>query len=105
MRHKSRGLRFDTVVDFDLNDESGYRVFVAQEGDKNFLRIEGFHNAEQVSIARDADEEEVKETADVLARLDELQVFNALHGSWIYEINESTAERFRVRKNDLIENS
>lgn len=100
-----QGLRFGTIVEVSLKDESGYQVRIAESGDKHYLQIESFHNAQQVSIARDADEEEVKETADVLARMDELQEFNALHGSWIYEISESIADRFRVRRSDLMENT
>lgn len=100
-----QALRFDTIVEVSLADDSGYQVRLAESDGKHYLQIEAFHTAEQVSIARDADEEEVKETADVLARMDELQVFNNLHGSWIYEVNESTADRFRVRRSDLMENS
>lgn len=98
-----QGLRFDRVVEYDLPDDSGYRVEVAERDGEHYLQITGFHRAEQLSIARDAGEEEVKETADALARMDELQRFNNLHGSWIYQIGESTAKRFRVDKSDLVE--
>ena len=49
------------------------------------------------------DEEEVKEKSEILARGDEIQKFNEFHGSWIYEVSESTADKFRVKARDLVE--
>ncbi len=97
------GLQFITQVEFALNDDSGYQIALAERGGKYFLKVQGFHQAQRVSIARDADLEEVKKTADVLARIDELQRFNTLHGSWIYEVSEGTATKFRVTQKDLFE--
>lgn len=98
-----RNLRFTHQVIFDLPDDSGYNVEVAREGDKHYLRIQGFHRNPQVQITLDADEEEVKEKSEILARGDEIDKFNEFHGSWIYEVSESTADKFRLSASDLVE--
>lgn len=100
-----QGLAFNRSLEIELDDGSGYVVAVAQQGDRHYLRIEGFHTSENLSIARDADEEEVKETSEVLQRMDELQSFNAFHGSWVYEVTDITAERIDVTPSDLVENA
>ena len=53
----------------------------------------------------DAGDEEVKQTADVLKRLDELKEFNQFHGSWVYEVSKSTADKFRLKRSELMENA
>lgn len=101
-----QGLYFDSSVEIDLKDESGYLVSVAAKGDdKHYLRIQGYHNAGQLSIAVDADEEESKKVADQLKRQNEIQDFNAFHGSWIYEVTETTAEKVKVTAKDLVEDA
>jgi len=94
-----------TAVEVYLNDDSGYVVDVATSGEKHYLKIEGFHQAERVEIARDAGDEEVKQTADTLARIDELQKFNAFHGSWVYEVTEYVAKKFLVTRDELMEDA
>jgi Domain of unknown function (DUF4340) len=98
-----QNLAFTHEVTFDLQDDSGYIVDVAKSGDKHYLRIQGFHRTPQVQITLDADEEEVKEKSEILARGDEINKFNDLHGSWIYEVSESTADKFRLSASDLVE--
>ena len=100
-----QGLYFDSGVEIDLKDNSGYRVSVAAEGDKHYLQIQGYHNAGQLSIAVDADEEEAAEVADQLQRQNEIQDFNDFHGSWIYEVTETTANRVNVGAGDLVEDA
>ncbi|MEM7354227.1 MAG: DUF4340 domain-containing protein [Acidobacteriota bacterium] len=99
------GLLFDAGLDIDLKDESGYQVEVANKGDKHYLRIQGFHSAGQLSIALDAGDEETAEVADQLKRQNEIQDFNDFHGSWIYEVTETTADRVRVSARDLVEDA
>ena len=100
-----QGLAFDASVEIDLEDESGYRVAVASKDDKHYLRIQGYHTAGQLSIAVDADEEESKRVADQLQRQNETQDFNAFHGSWIYEVTETTADKVRLAASDLVEDA
>lgn len=100
-----QGLLFDSSVEIDLDDESGYAVAVASQGDKHFLRIRGYHKAGQLSIAVDADEDEAAQVADQLERQNEIQDFNAFHGSWIYEVTETTADKVRVEPSDLMEDA
>ncbi len=100
-----QGLYFDSAVEIDLEDESGYQVAVAAKGDKHYLRIQGYHNAGQLSIAADADEEEAAKVADQLKRQNEIQDFNTFHGSWIYEVTETTANRVSVEPADLVEDA
>lgn len=97
------GLRFEPPVEIVLDDGSGYRLEVAAQDEKHYLRIVGFHTAGRIEVAMDASEEEVRETSEVLVRADEINAFNQLHGSWIYEIPSFTADKLRLQRTDLIE--
>ena len=102
------GLVFDNRVDVHMRNGSIYVVEVAQKADKHYLRIQGAHEAAErggVSIARDASDEEVKETSEVLEALDKLQTFNAFHGSWVYEVTETVADKVRLQPSDLVEDA
>ena len=102
-------LAFDTQVRVDLEDDSGYNLELAEGGTeddkKYYLKIRGFHVVHQLTIDRYADDEEVKATADTLARIDELKEFNRFHGSWIYEISEGTADKIKIAASDLVEDA
>ena len=99
------GLVFDASVEVDLKDESGYQVAVANKGDKHYLKIQGYHKAGQLTIAVDAGDEETADVADKLKRQNEIQDFNDFHGSWIYEVTETTADRLRLGMQDLVEDA
>ncbi len=98
-----QGLVFDHKVTYEMKDQSVYEVEVAERGDKHYLRIRGSHRTPEVQISLEADEEEVKEKSDLLVRADEMQQFDEFHGSWVYEVSESTADKFRVTASDLVE--
>ncbi|MEM9599069.1 MAG: hypothetical protein AAGD06_32680, partial [Acidobacteriota bacterium] len=99
------GLAFDTSVEFLLDDGSGYLVSLAQSGDKHFLKVEAFHTAGRIMIAQDADEDEVRETSEILERADEIQLWNAFHGSWVYGVTDVVANRFRGTAAELVEDA
>ena len=96
-------LAFTHRVTYDMKDGAVYEVEVAERDDKHYLRIRGSHRTPQVQISLEADEEEVKEKSELLARADEMQEFDDFHGSWIYEVSESTADKFRGKAPDLVE--
>ncbi|MEM6793231.1 MAG: DUF4340 domain-containing protein [Acidobacteriota bacterium] len=98
-------LVFDRQIEVLLEDGSGYVLQSAERGDRHFLRLEGFHTAGRITIAQDASDEEVQETSELLERADELQRFNAFHGSWIYEVTVNTADRVRATRDDLLEDA
>ena len=100
-----QGLSFDRQLIVDLKDQSGYQLAVAQRDDKHYLRIQGFHRALPETIALDADEEQVRETSEALSRGDEINEFNEFHGSWIYEVTETTADKVRMVASDLVEDA
>ena len=110
-----QGLEFDSRIDVELSDKSGYVIEVAQRDDKHYLRLMAFHEDEQAEFFRRsgrvqldleaASEDEVRETSETLARSDELVAFNELHGSWVYEVTSTIAERIRVARSELMEDS
>ena len=102
---EAQGLVFDRQIEVQLDDGSGYVLESAARGDRHYLRIGAFHTAGRISIAQDASEEEVRETSEVLERADELQGFNAFHGSWVYEVTVNTADRVRATKSDLLDDA
>lgn len=97
------GLQFAKPVKFLLDDQSGYALFLAQKGETHYMKIQGTFDVGQIQIGRDETEEELKEKSEILSRSEELQKFNSLHGSWVYEISESTAKKFLKTKNQLLE--
>ncbi len=100
-----QGLYFDSAVEIELEDGSGYQVAVATKGDKHYLRIQGFENYGQLVVSPDDDEETTARIAEQLKRQTEIDGFNTFHGSWIYEVTETTANRVKVKKSDLYENA
>ncbi len=100
-----RTLRFDREVKVDLSDDSGYQLLLAEADDKHYLRVQGYHKAQEVSITREAGDEEVQQTADTLERINELQDFNGFHGSWVYEISEGTANKLQLKRSELMEDA
>lgn len=104
-----QGLAFDTSLEIELKDGTGYvldlaRVEGADDGEsKSYLRIRGFNSTEQVYIDRDASEDQVRETSELLERADELVDFNEYHGSWIYEVTSTVADRVGVEASELVD--
>jgi hypothetical protein len=93
-----RGLGFQMNLEVELKDSSGYRLATAKKGDKSFLRISGFHKVTGVQVSRDETEEELEEKADILERSAEIESFNSFHGSWVYQISDTTAEKIGLKK-------
>ncbi len=100
-----QGLYFDSAVDVELKDESGYQVQVAAKGDKHYMRIRGYDNYGQLTVSPDDDEETTARIAEQLKRQTEIDDFNAFHGSWIYEITETIANRVKVKSAELVEDA
>lgn len=98
-----RELEFERALQVDLDDGSGYVLSVASKDDRNFLKIRGFNEVQQVAISREESEEELQEKAEKLTRADEIEDFNSFHGSWVYEISDWTAEKLELERNDLID--
>jgi len=96
------GLVFDRELRFELDDRSGYVLRLAQAGDEHYLTVEGFLAADRIEVSAEDTEEKNQENAELLKRANEIQDFNQLHGSWVYEISESTADKLRLSKADLL---
>jgi hypothetical protein len=86
-----------------LDDDSGYAVMLADQGDRLFLRVSSFLNVDQITITREESDEELKEKSEILKRNQEVQEFNNYHGSWVYEVTEAVGSKFRLRLSDLLE--
>jgi hypothetical protein len=94
-------LEFNDSFRFDLADQSGYYVSVATDGERELIRVTGFFGVERIEIGQDTSDEELKEKADVLKRSDEINQFNAYHGSWVYELEGFDGDKLRLRARDL----
>ncbi len=84
-------------------DKSGYAVMVAESGEDTFMRISAFLGVDRIELGEDEDDEGLKEKSEILKRNDEVQRFNSYHGSWVYQLTESTAEKMVMRRADLLE--
>lgn len=98
-------LAFEQALRVDLKDQSGYVVSTAEKDDRHFLRIAGYHSVQRIEIDREETEEQLQEKADVLHRAEDIGDFNTFHGSWVYEIPSSTAEKLELQKADLLESA
>lgn len=97
------GLEFADTFRFDLADQSGYYVSVATDGDRELIRVTGYFGVDRIEVARDSSDEELEEKAAVLKRSDEINQFNAYHGSWVYELESFDGDKLRLRARDLRE--
>jgi hypothetical protein len=97
------GLDMRQVADVRLTDGSGYRLAVAERDGEHFLQVSGYHTVNRMSVDRDESTEELENKAEILARADEISRFNRFHGSWIYRINDTTADKLALTKADLIQ--
>jgi hypothetical protein len=98
-----QGLTFRPALRIELDDSTGYVLESAEQGEDRFLRISGFHTVDRVEITRDESEEELKEKADLLTRVDEVKAFNDFHGSWVYQVPSHIAAKMDLTKADLME--
>jgi len=96
-----RDLAMRQVADVRLTDGSGYRLALAERDGEHYLQIIGYHTVNQVSVDRDETTEELEDKAEILARADEISRFNRFHGSWVYRVNQSTADKLLLQKADL----
>jgi hypothetical protein len=98
-----RGLAPEPIADVRLTDGSGYRLALAVRDGEHYLQIAGYHTVDRVAVDRDESTEELEDKAEILARADEISRFNRFHGSWIYRINETTADKLSLEMADLIQ--
>ncbi len=98
-----RGLALRQVADVRLTDGSGYRLAVAERDGEHYLQITGYHTVNQVSVDRDESTEELEDKAAILSRADEISRFNQFHGLWVYRISTTTADKFSLQKDDLMQ--
>ncbi len=98
-------LAFERILNVDLKDGSGYELLMAIRDEKRYLQIRGFHAVERVEIARDTPEDELREKAEMLSRSDEMKAFDAIHGSWVYELTEYVGAKFDLTRADMLENA
>lgn len=100
-------LAFNTRVQVDLKDGTGYVAELAKKDGKYFLKIEGTFDqaADEAArrIGQNESEEELKKKSDTLTRNDEIRTFNNFHGSWVYQLSEYVGKKFDNSKKDLIE--
>jgi hypothetical protein len=99
-------LRFDPLLRFELDDQSGFVVYHATDGeDGHFVRINGFFGVDRIEIDRDTPDEELQEKSLLLKRADEIDSYNRYHGSWVYRLQDYDAEKLEVRASDLVAGS
>ncbi|HVS66842.1 MAG TPA: DUF4340 domain-containing protein [Thermoanaerobaculia bacterium] len=99
-------LRFAPVLRFELDDQSGFVVYHATDGeDRDFVRINGFFGVDRIEIDRDTPDEELEEKSELLKRADEIDAYNQYHGSWVYQLQDFDAEKLDLRASDLIAES
>jgi hypothetical protein len=98
-----RDLAFERSLRVSLADDTSYTLSTATRGDRTFLQVRGDHSIGQVMITLTTPEDELRDKADQLTRAEEIGKFNEFHGSWVYEIPKTTADKLALRRSDLVE--
>jgi hypothetical protein len=98
-----RDLSFTPSLTVELKDGSSYRIATARSADQVYLQIAGFHSVDRVMVRQDESDEELEQKAELLSRADEVARFNAYHGSWVYLIPQTAAEKLAMKKADLLQ--
>ncbi len=96
-------LRFATSHTFNLDDQSGYVIESATQGDDTFIRVRGLFNVDRLEVSQDETDEQLEEKADVLRRSEEIAQFDQYHGSWVYKLSSSDGEKFAIARAALVE--
>lgn len=96
------GLTFDRELTFNLDDNSSYVVQTSKKGERYFMKIRAAYEIERIELSREDTDEQLQEKSEVLSRAEEVSKFNAFHGSWVYELTEPVAQKFRVSKAELL---
>ena len=96
-------LPFEPVLNYTLDDQSGYVLSHARQGDEHFLRVTATFAVERIEITREETDEELKDKSEVLKRSDEVAQFNGYHGSWVYRLAEFDGEKLELAAADLRE--
>ena len=96
-------LPFAQALRIDLDDESGYIVSYAGADERHFVKLTGYFNVTQIELDQEDQDDELRDKADVLRRADEIQQFNAYHGSWVYELADFDGDKLALRAADLTE--
>ena len=65
--------------------------------------MSGYLSVDRVTVSQEDTDDDLQEKSDVLKRSDEINQFNAYHGSWVYQLSETEAAPFALRKQDLLE--
>ncbi len=98
-----RDLDFAQALRVDLDDQSGYLVSYAKLGDRRFTKITGIFTVDRIEVGLDESDEELKDKAGILKRSDEINQFNAYHGSWVYELESFDGEKLELLAKDIVE--
>ncbi len=96
-------LPFAQALRIDLDDESGYIVSYAGADERHFVKLTGYFNVTQIELNQEDQDDELQDKADTLRRADEVQQFNAYHGSWVYELADFDGDKLTLRASDLTE--
>lgn len=96
------GLTFDNSVVYKLDDNSSYTVQTSKKGERYFLKIRAAFDVERIELSREDTDEELEGKSKILERSEEVRTFNEFHGSWVYEVTEPIAQKFRVSKAELL---
>lgn len=102
-----KDLAFNERLVVKMKDESSYTFSRAVKDDKSYIRVRAEMDEakvrESAGVRTDDSEEQLKAKSEVLTRYDEVNAFNKLVGSWVYEISSYNADRLFKAKSDLIE--
>lgn len=97
------GLAFQERFVLETKLQTGYRFQTAEKDGALYLRVEGFHTIQPITLSQDDPEEEVKRKSELVERAASIETFNQFHGSWTYKLADYGAQKFKLSFKDLIE--
>ncbi len=96
-------LNFQPRLTYDLKNQAHYTLALASKGERTFLRISAVHDLRSINPAELESDDAVKEKSEQWEAAVKVQEYSQFHGSWVYELNESSAKKFLHNRSELIE--
>ena len=97
-------LTWDAKYSCELKSGLVYHVQLAQDGDKNYVKLSAKGpGVTSVQITRTEAEEELKKKESILLAAETAKKFTPQHAAWVYEISSRSAEKMRKKLDELVE--
>ena len=99
-------LEFDTTYTCKLDDQTVYKLVLAQKDEKTYAKISAdYLDKSQVKVGKDDSEEQLKENEAKLLAMDAARAFTQKHQNWVYQVPSYIANNMTKPLAELLEDA